>query len=202
MTDHTSTEEDDAATKVVRLTDQQWAEICDLYETGKAGVVELADKFGVSRQNLSKRFKTEGIIRGSREPGANAEPEVERFGDKRGGWIETTKVTGYKSLVQANMLGRKVMADGIKAGKAMETIDGELMAVQRYNKILVDNLKATLELLDAANYVDEDDLPELHIEDLTQEEILQHHKNTGAIHEDATIEDMIQEAADLGEVFH
>jgi hypothetical protein len=200
MTDNTTPEEDDAATKVFRLTDQQWAEICELYETDKAGVVELAKKYGVSRQNLTKRFKTEGIIRGSRVPGASSEPEVERFADKRGLWIETTRVNGFKSLQQANMLTRKILSDGLKSGSGLGTIDEDLIAAQRYDKILRDNLAATLKLLGADDYVDEDDLPELHIEDLTQEEILQHHKNTGALEEHATIEDMLQEAIDLGEI--
>jgi hypothetical protein len=200
MTDNSTPEEDDAAAKVFRLTDQQWAEICDLYETDKAGVVELAKKYGVSRQNLTKRFKTEGIIRGSRVPGASSEPDVERFADSRGRWIEEARVSGHNSLKQANMLTRKIVIDHLKAGGKMEAIDADLMAAQRYNKILVDNLAATLKLLGADDYVDEDDLPELHIEDLTQEEILQHHKNTGALEEDATIEDMLQEAIDLGEI--
>ena len=47
MTDLTPTEEEDAASKVVRLTDQQWAEICDLYETDKAGITDLAARFDV-----------------------------------------------------------------------------------------------------------------------------------------------------------
>jgi transposase-like protein len=202
MTDISKTEdEEDAAGRVTRLTDQQWAEICELYETGTSGVVELADKFGVSRQNLSKRFKTEGVIRGSRAPStASSEPEIERFSDNRGRWIEEARISGHNALKQANMLTRKIVIDNLKAGRPMAAVDEDLMAAQRYNKILVDNIAAHMKLLDAENYTDEEDLPELHVEDLTQEEILQHHKNTGALEEDATIEDMLQEAIDLGEI--
>jgi transposase-like protein len=201
MADISKEDDEEDAGKVTRLSDQQWSEICDLYETGQSGVVELADKFGVSRQNLSKRFKTEGVIRGSRAPStASSDPEVERYSDNRARWIEEARITGHNALKQANMLTRKIVIDNLKAGKPMAAIDDDLMAAQRYNKILCDNLAAHLKLLDAENYTDAEDLPELHVEDLTQEEILQHHKNTGAFAEDATIEDMLQEAIDLGEI--
>jgi hypothetical protein len=202
--DKTPEETDDGSEKSFRLSDAQWADIKELYETGQSGVVEIADKYGVTRQNLSRRFKAEGLVKNSRAPASPIEelpPLPTRFVDKRPEWIEETKIEGYKIISQAFLLARKIVSDAVKAKKDLGTIDDDLRALGRYHKILVDNVAARLSLLEAAEYVDEEDLPELHIEDLTQDEILQHHKNTGAIDENATIEDMLNEAIELGEVF-
>lgn len=192
-----------------RLTDAEFAEAKELYELGKAGLTDLADQFGVTRQALSARLKNAGAVKGSRAhevaaatkkaatsaPSAAAAGAIERFVDKRGEWIEETRINGFRQLKLARQLAQKVIQDTIAAGRPVAAADDDLKAVMRLNKILCDNIEHTLNLLEADKHVDENDLPTLNIEDLTNEDILKHHVGTGALPEDATVEDMLAEEA-------
>ena len=192
-----------------RMSDAEFAEARELYELGKAGLADLADTYGISRQALSKRFKDAGALRGSRAheaaaavkaavgsgPSSSAAAAIERFADRRADWIEETRLQGIKQLKLARQLAQKVVQDAIASGRSISVADDDLKTVQRFNKILCDNLQNALEILRANEHVDEDDLPTLTLEDLTNEEILQHHKNTGALPEDATLQDMLAESA-------
>jgi prophage DNA circulation protein len=195
---------DAAAAGGKRMSEADFTEAKELYELGKAGLAELADQFGVSRQALSARLKTAGAVRGSRAheiaaaakkavtgaAGASAAATAERFADKRGEWIEETRITGVRSLKLARQLAQKIVQDALAGKHALSTVDDDLKAVQRFNKILVDNLESAMNLLD------EDDLPTLNIEDLTNEDILRHHIGTGALAEDTTVDDMLAGEAD------
>ncbi|MBY3231865.1 helix-turn-helix domain-containing protein [Rhizobium laguerreae] len=203
---------DAAAAGAKRMSDADFAEAKELYELGKAGLSELADQFGVSRQALSQRLKSAGAVKGSRAhevaaaakkavtgaAGSSAAATAERFADKRGEWIEETRITGFRQLKLARQLAQKVVQDALAAGRSIATTDDELKAVMRLNKILCDNIESTLNLLEADKHVDENDLPSLNIEDLTNEDILKHHIGTGALPEGSTVQDMLADEADPG----
>ncbi|QWY82987.1 hypothetical protein [Rhizobium phage RHph_X66] len=203
---------DAAAAGAKRMSDADFAEAKELYELGKAGLSELADQFGVSRQALSQRLKSAGSVKGSRAhevaaaakkavtgaAGSSAAATAERFADKRGEWIEETRITGFRQLKLARQLAQKVVQDALSAGRSIATTDDELKAVMRLNKILCDNIESTLNLLEADKHVDENDLPSLNIEDLTNEDILKHHIGTGALPEGSTVQDMLADEADPG----
>lgn len=187
------------------LTDAEFAEIREHYELGTMGITDLGQKYNVSRQTLTTRFKAAGVVRASRAhevanavkngvanaAAQSAQAAAERFVDKRADWIEETRVSGYKALKQAEMLIRKQVADGIKAGSALAAIDDNVKAARRYNLSLIENLRFRLELLKADDHVDEDDLPSLEISDLTDEDILRHHKNIDAVDEDADVDALL-----------
>lgn len=178
-----------------RLSDADYATCKELYELGKKGLVELADEYGVSRQTLSRRFRKDNVVKASRahEVAKAAAQVVERFAEKRSEWIEETRMQGMSALKQAALLSQKLVVDQAKkmaSGGHMAEIDDDLKAMGRYNKILIDNLEARLRILRADEHVDSEDLPTLSIEDLTEREILDHHIGTGALPEDATIEDL------------
>lgn len=202
-----------------RLSDAEFAEARELYELGKSGLGDLADAYGISRQALSRRFKAVGAIKGSRAheaaaaaakaaagaPSTSVAKALERYADKRADWIEETRLEGVQALKQARMIARKIVADQIKKAATgvpapLSAVDDDLKAIQRLNKILCDNLNTALDILRANEHVDEEDLPSLTIEDLTNEEILQHHKNTGALPEDTTVEEMLAEEMELGDL--
>lgn len=186
-----------------KLSDADFAAARELYELGEASIVDLSEKYAITRQALSKRLRDVKSVKGSRSHEvaaatkksviAAAAAPIERFTDKQSDWIEETRITGYQSLKQANMIGRKLVLDAMKSGAKLETIDSDLRALGRFNKVLVDNIAATLRLLKADDHMDEEDLPTLTIEDLTDDEILQHHISTGAFPEDMTLEEMMEE---------
>jgi len=192
-----------------RLTEEEFAEARELYELGKSRLAEIADKLNVTRQTLSKRFKDAGVVWGSRSHetqaavsagvktavAANAANTaaalVDRYSERRNDWIEETRVQGYKSLRQADMLAKKIVGDAVKARAKMHTVDADLKAVQRFQKILTENVLTRLEVLRADEVIDEDDLPQIHFEDLTDEDILAHHRDNGLIEEGADDEDLL-----------
>ncbi|OCP21910.1 MULTISPECIES: helix-turn-helix domain-containing protein [unclassified Ensifer] len=183
------------------MPDADYAEAKELYELGKMRLSDLAERFNVSRQGLWKKFKKDGVVYGSRAAevsaavsagvkqavtstvGQQVSQALERYNDKRAEWIEETRTSGYKSLKQADMLAKKIVADAVKNSASMRTTDDDLKAVARFQKILVENTLTRLDILRANDMIDEDDLPEIHFEDLTDEDILKHHRENGLIEE-------------------
>jgi hypothetical protein len=179
---------------------------------------ELGEKFDVSRQALWQRFRRDGVEYGSRvgevqaavsagvkqavasTVGQQVTAALERYNDKRAEWIEETRTSGYKALKQADMLAKKIVADALKLHSGgptpsgtLASTDDDLKAVQRFQKILVENTITRLDILRANELVDEDDLPNIHFEDLTDEDILNHHKENGLIEEGEDPDEILAE---------
>ncbi len=186
-----------------KLSEADWAEAVNLYELGKAGTTELADRFGCTRQNLSNRFRAAGVKRASRahelteaatEASKRAAEEAaaseQRFSNRRAEMIEETRMNGLAALKQARVLAQKTVVEAVKAKKPLSSTDDDLKAIQRFNKVLGDNILVSLQVLRADEHVDDDDLPTLIVANLTDEEILAHHKSTGALPEDASLDDL------------
>ncbi|MER9496395.1 hypothetical protein NKI86_32090, partial [Mesorhizobium sp. M0320] len=145
--------EDEDDKKARRLTEAERAEIREKFELGQAGTVELSDKYGISRQALSKWFKKEGITKGSRAhevqaainnsvkaavgsaAGAAAAQAIERYSEKRLEWIEETRVAAIKDLKTAKQIARKIMAEALQKSAAPASIDDDLKAIHRYQNI-------------------------------------------------------------------
>jgi hypothetical protein len=200
MTEETTTPAEENADKNKRLTDSDYVEAKELYELGKMRLSELGEKYDVSRQALWRRFKADGVEYGSRKAEVQAAvsagvkagttqvaaqqvAQAERYNEKRAEWIEETRTSGYRALKQADMLAKKIVADALKASASMASTDEDLKAVHRFQKILVENTLTRLDILRANDLIDEDDLPEIHFEDLTDDDILAHHKDNGLIDE-------------------
>ncbi|RWI35414.1 hypothetical protein [Mesorhizobium sp.] len=205
--------EDEDEKKGRRLTDAERAEIRETFELGQAGIVELSEKYGVTRQALSKWFKKDGITKGSRAHevqaainnsvkaaigsavGAAVAEQIERFSEKRLEWIEDTRVSAIKDLNAAKQIARKIMAEAIRDKKAPATIDDDLKALHRYQKIIEQNADAKLRILRSEQVVDENDLPKLQIEDLTAEQLVEFHRDNGVEDEDE-IEQILESFAE------
>jgi hypothetical protein len=201
MTDETTTPASDKnADNKKRLSDSAYAEAKELYELGKMRLAELGEKFDVSRQALWRRFKDDGVEYGSRAAEVSAAvsagvkqattanaaqqtAQADRYNEKRAEWIEETRVSGYRALKQADMLAKKIVADAVKNSASMATTDDDLKAVHRFQKILVENTLTRLDILRANEIIDEDDLPSIQFEDLTDDDILAHHRDNGLIDE-------------------
>jgi DNA-binding XRE family transcriptional regulator len=179
-----------------RLSDSEFVYAKEQYELGKLSLADIAKELSVSRQTLSKRFIEAGVQKGSRSHELTTaaaiaqKATVERFAERRAEMIEETRLTGLNALKQTRMIGQKIVVDQMKAGKPLGEVDDDLKALTRFNRVLVDNISTALRILQADEHIDEADLPILTIEDLTDEDILNHHKSTGALDEDATIEDI------------
>jgi AraC-like DNA-binding protein len=197
MTDETSPDldpalqtDDDAGSSKPRLTDAQFAEIREHYELGTKTMAELAAEFNVARQTLSRRFKDAGVVKGSRAhelqaavkkgvvQGAQgaAQPIGERYIDKRMEWIEETRVNGYKTINMIRNLQLKRLRDAVQAGTAFAAVDDDMKALVRLQKNLIEGYDFQLDrILNANDIIDEDALPDLSIQDLTEEDLVKHH---------------------------
>lgn len=186
-----------------RLTEEEFQQARDLYETGKRTLIEIAGDLGISRQALSRRFKDAGVVKGSRAAEVAtaghkaAVAAAERYSDKRAAWIEETRLTAVNVLKQSLTLARVTLIENVKAKRPPAAIDDDIKTLSRYNRLLIDNIEATLRVLNADEHIDEDSLPELVIQNLTNEDVLKHHKDTGALPPDATVEDMLHDVIGL-----
>lgn len=191
------------------LSDAEFATARDLYETDAQSLAEIAEKFGVSRQALSQRFKTHGVVKGSRKQATLAEQAAKtaaeekaalanRFETQRPGWIEESRIGGFKALRFVGQATQKLLAEAARSGKSWASLEDDLKALQRANRILVDNTAGILDVLKADEFMAEEDLPNLEISDLTDQDILDHHKRNGVFDEEATVQDMLDEERSMG----
>jgi len=182
-----------------RLTEAEFQNACDIYEKGERSLVEIAKDLGISRQALSKRFKSAGIVKGSRAAEVAAAGHkaavaaAESYSDNRAKWIEETRLIAVNVLKQSLLLARHTVVENLKSKRPPSAIDPDLKALNRYNRIIIDNVEATLRVLKADEHVDENKLPKLTVEDLTDEDLLKHHKEIGALPLDATTDDLVAE---------
>jgi hypothetical protein len=177
-----------------RIPDADYKAMVELYERGEASIAELSSRFGVSRQGIYYRFNKDKIVKGSKSSIVEVEKAVERFIDRRGDFIEETKMQGFKTLQQINLLARKIYTDEFKKSSSLKNAEDDIRTLGRLNKIIGENIMYSLKILDADQHIEERDLPVLTIEDLTDQEVLDHHKSTGAMDEDATLDDMLNES--------
>jgi hypothetical protein len=184
------------------LTDAEKAEIRELFELGHMGTVELSKKFDITRQALSRWFKREGITKGSRAhelaaainkgvksavgsvAGAAVAASLERYSEKRLEWIEETRVSAMKDLNLAKQIAKKVVGEALANKAVIASVDDDLKAIHRFQKIVEQNADAKLRILRSDDVVDPDDLPKLVIEDLTADDLVDFHRNNGVEDED------------------
>ncbi len=174
-----------------RMADGEFEEARLLYERGEMGITEIAEKFDVSRQSLYKRFKHHGVKYGSKRAVVEAENAVKRFFENRTGMIEETRMQGFNALKQIRAIALKTAIDKIKSTVgSIGDVDDDMKTIARLNKVVIENVDASLRILRADDHVDEDALPSLIIEDLTDEEITEHHRMTGVLSDDETLLDL------------
>lgn len=174
-------DEEDAGDAGRRLTPAEWAQIKDLWELGTADATEICARFKIKPDTLAKRIKRAGIRRGSRAhevAKANtaatvkaAEKTAEELTAERKVKIEKTK---SEHLQWTEILARQAMALIAKAkqeDRPFSSEDKNLKALERAMKIVATARDERFTLLDAHDEVDDRELPQLVIRDLTAAEI-------------------------------
>lgn len=185
-----------------RLSPADWIKIVDDYELGHKGVTELSEEWGVTRQTISNYFRSNNVVRASRAHEVKEQEEkaraaaakvAERYAEKRAEWVEETRLTAYAAMKQAQLLLSKRIIDAYKVpgGSAAAAMD-DIKALRTYQSSLIENFSFRLnDLLRANEQMDEEDLPTLIVEDLTDEDLVDHYKNIGAINEEDDIDEIL-----------
>jgi hypothetical protein len=160
-----------------RLTDAQWKEIRDKFELGQARGGKLAQEYGVSAMAISKHFRKHGVVFGSRAhelnaPKASAPVATQTFAEKRDKRIEDTKEQAYQGAQALHLAMMKIMKESMTpGGSSFSTHQNSVKTLRGLAAILKDTTEIRYKVLDADSHVDENDMPILPIEVLTDEEI-------------------------------
>ena len=159
------------------LTLAQWAEIELSYELGNTTAAELSRKYDISPQALSKRFKSKGIVKGSkvaaikeeaaRIASAKAVEATVAFEQKRMERAEQTKEQSYNDAVVMRQLALKKIQTSLASGATPLSIK-ELGEIQ---DVLDRVRKARYEILDINGADEGGNLPILPIERITDKDI-------------------------------
>lgn len=167
-----------AKAKSKRLPARTWAVIDALWEAGDATYNDLVAKFGVSRQGLRTHFKSKGIVQGSKKEeiakvvSEDLTKAVSEEATILAARIKETKEEHYKmasglaKLTWAEIL--KAKQDGIPVGTAINNLKALDTAMTVLKKAREERY-AVLGLDKDA--VDENEVPELVISELTADQI-------------------------------
>lgn len=170
--------------RVPRLGESAWQEIAAKYRTGNYTIGELAKEYKVSTSTIHNQFKARKVEKGSaakemtkiiaaKESEKVAEIASE-FAIKKLQRIEETKEESYESarMISKLITGRIVKA--IKDKREIATEENNIRVLANAAKALSITRKERFEILDIQeNDGDDDDLPKIIVEDLSEVEISQ-----------------------------
>ena len=165
--------------KHARLTPKQWAEAEALWESGEITYEGLAARFGKDKRIFWDHFKANGIVKGSKAAAhkARVAEEVTKAAQEEAALVASrireTKEFHYNVN---DKLGKLVWAEILQARQAGEPVATRFnnlkaleLAVSTLKKLREDRF-AVLGL-DKDEHVDDDSLPSLIVEELTQQQV-------------------------------
>tara|TARA_R110000851_G_C13102760_1_gene569266 strand:- start:48384 stop:49013 length:630 start_codon:yes stop_codon:yes gene_type:complete len=161
------------------LTPKEWAQAKALWESGSLTLEEMAAKFGVRRETLSRRFKKAGLVKGSK-----ADRHAEKVHDdlaKRlsqdnvqiSERIKETRENNYQWIAGLQRMTMQAVAKAKKDDMAMSTIYNDLKSYEKAIQIMrVGRTELWTVLgLDKDEIPDFADMPDLPITELSATEI-------------------------------
>lgn len=168
-----------------KLTAAEWAECRSLYELGEARTPELAERFGVTKQAISKHFKENKVEFQSKKKELEEKmaaavtavatgkvtTAVASFESTRKAKIEETKIEAYADGRLIAQLNRKVLVDAARGGTAIGTFGADLKALRVAAATLMITQDARYKILKMDDDIDEESLPEIRIIDLSEKQL-------------------------------
>ena len=161
------------------MTEKEWRQATALWEAGEVTIEDLATKFDRHPQSFIKHFKKKGIVKGSKAEKLKAKVEEKVREDAANdaaiiaARIKETKeehykmATGLAKLTWAEIL--KAKQDGVPVGSVLNNLKALDTAMTMLKKAREERY-AVLGL-DRPDAIDENDVPELVIQELTAEQI-------------------------------
>jgi hypothetical protein len=164
------------------LSAEQWTEIRDAYERKSTPITILAEKYGVSKSAISQHFKKHKVARGALageealaavEAAAKTAPAPEpTFAEKRTARIVQTREETYNWLRMLSVRGLKMLAEAEASGSVPASVKESTRTLAIQTKQIIEAGDCRLRMLEADKHVNEEELPQIHIRDLTEEDIL------------------------------
>ena len=166
--------------KQKRLTDAEWAEACALWETGEFRLDDLSAKYGVTRESLSRGLSKRGAIKGASasDHAARVAEEVKKAAQEDAAVlakrIRETKENSYEWIMALTRMTMNEVVSAAKRKEAVGTKLNNLKALERAMKTVALGSAEMYRILGLdKNDVDESELPELTIAEMTADEIIQ-----------------------------
>lgn len=176
--------DEDTGSKSSRLTAAQWEEIRTLWELGEIRLSKIVEKYGISKQAVMKYFKRNNVTHGSRKgeiktaivagvAKATVAAAVPGFADKRKQRIEDTREAHYVAADMLSKLANKTIMDCVRAtpARSLSSVKEDLRALRYAAAIQEQALNMRLEALSAHDEIDEKEMPEFQVSDLTDQDI-------------------------------
>lgn len=162
-----------------RITPAQWSEAKALWESGEFTLTQISEKVGVTREHLSRRFKKEGIEKGVKKIETTAaaaeavESELSRLAKILPARIAETKEQHYQWASNIGKLAMQTVIIAQRDGRPLSSTGEDLKALDRLMAIEAKVMEQRYKALgiDREDYVDEESLPTLTIDILTEEEM-------------------------------
>lgn len=185
-----------------------WAEITALYETGDYAVAELAKRFGLAPDTLTKKFIKQGTRKGSKQAeiqarvAASVAAAAITDATVMAARIKETKEEHYK---MASAIGRLTWNEVLQAKKDNKPVAIALNNLKALDAAMTILRKAREERyavlgLDRPDALDPDEIPELIISELTAEQVQQLRDRDHTELDDATTNQDAAESAPSDEL--
>ena len=182
MTDENEAKSSEPTTPVAalskRLTPREYAKAKSMWQSGDYSLSEISDAVGVSATALSRRFKKDGVKRGSfaDKTAAAVQKSIERTAaaqaEELASYAHDLKMNALKAI---DLFNRKAYADvakAIKDGTAVGERLTDLKALAEASKIISQNYQTGSNILGLDREIDEaEELSELRIKIMTEEDV-------------------------------
>lgn len=158
-----------------RMTPAQWAEARAMWASGEFTAEQIAEKFGVARETLSRRFKKDGVKKGQSAIDKRVEAEIiekaTKNVDKWAERAEQARESFYKTYEMLHKMTVKTIGDAHR-GAGLFSAQPDLKALQMAASVM-DRVRLNQWAvigLDKES-ADEEEIPELLIRELTPDEV-------------------------------
>ncbi len=171
-----------------RMSPAQWAEARAMWASGEFNLDQISEKYGVTRETLSRRFNKDGVKKGEAAIDKKIEAEIiDKAVKNVDKWTERgeqARESHFKALDMLHKMTVKTLVDA-QRGKGLFTAQPDLKALQmgattlgliRQHQWAVIGLDKELG--------EEDDIPELLVRSLTPDEVQRIRSMQGQLPED------------------
>ncbi|MCG5512848.1 hypothetical protein [Ectothiorhodospira shaposhnikovii] len=180
-----------------RLGEADWIEAATLWESGNYTLEDLSNRFGISKEALSKGFKKRGSEKGakSKEYAEKVKAAIGRAAEEEA-LIHAQRVmeTREKSYEWIMALTKMAMSEAVSAAKARVPIATKLDNLKAIEKAMNVVSTGSNELFRVLNIkpddIGDDQLPELTISEMTADEIAAVQRAASGDDEDLDLSDL------------
>jgi len=161
-----------------RLTPREYARAKTMWQSGDYSLGEISTQVGVSVTALSRRFKRDGVERGSnaKKVAAAVQKSIERTAagqaEELAAFAHTFKMNALKAIDLFNKKAYTDVAQAVRDGVPVGEKLGDLKALNEASKIISQNYNTGALILGFDQEIgDEDDLPELRVSIMTENDV-------------------------------